>query len=122
MSTFLVTYIRKNPFELPEVHTPEHQHSVLKFCAQIQCSDSVLKFCAQILCYHSHHQALLRAGLLFSLHFSPGGYYLLCTAHWWILSLVHSALVGYYLLCTAHWWGLSLAHSALVGIIPPFFS
>ena len=27
MSTFLVTYIRKNPFELPEVHTPIHPYT-----------------------------------------------------------------------------------------------
>ena len=69
MSICLVTYIRRNAFELSEVihpyiRTPKlsNSRSVLhqiqdlfctKFCAQILCSSSVLKFCAQILCSNS---------------------------------------------------------------------
>ena len=40
MSIFLVTYVRKNPFELSEIHTPVHQTTVTlpgqPFCCSLR--------------------------------------------------------------------------------------
>ena len=120
MSTFLVYLYKKKPFRAlkhTNTHTPEHQ---------IMCSNSVLRFCATCAILLVIKLSCVLAYII-SLFFT-GGYYLSRTAHWWLLSLVHSALVdiipcaqrtgGYYPLCTAHWWILSLVHSALVVIIP----
>ena len=73
------TYIRKNLFELPEVHTRPYTrtpNSVLKFCAQILCSNSVLPVLS-----FSSSSSLARCGD-----------YLSHTARCGILSLMHSAV------------------------------
>ena len=88
---------------------------MLIFCAQTLCSNSVLP----VLSFSS--SSSLACWPLFSLHFSPGGYYSLCTARCLLLPLGHSALfaitswaqrtVCYYLLGIPKWALLPVGHT-----------
>ena len=103
---FLLTYIRKNPFELPEVHTPIHPYTIICSGPSHHVSYAILLIIklSCVLVYIS--SPFFPCWPLLSLHFSlvdiipraqrTGGYYPWRKAHWWILSLHFSRIGGYY--------------------------
>ena len=107
---FWYTYISL----LSSSQTPVHLYT--------RTPNSVLKFCAILL--------IIKLSCVLATIFSPfftGYYYLSCTAHWLLLSVMHSALAAiichahrsgcYYLPCTPKWLLLSAMHTEVAAII-----
>ena len=124
MSTFLVYLYKKKTLKTSQtsIHIHTSVHQILCSNSEILCSDSVLPVLSFALlttffspCFTCPILSLGHSALVAITSWAQrtGGYYLLGTAHWWLLPLGHSALVaitswaqrtgGYYLLGIPKW-------------------